>query len=163
MFSSGPYKHPRPKTGFPNASSSHLAVLQHASSLANMEDLPKICCLYWSEKGRSNGVSGNTLGRKKVIQWRKLIMKQKYQVNAKLVFWEDFLEQNWCALIWVRKILAVWKLRSNNISSKDTCRIFFGWKNDRPLPISQSFLNGWVYLIIIHQPNFQGIFGARFP
>lgn len=111
-FSSGPYKHPRPKTGFPNASSSHLAVLQHASSLANME------------KGRSNGVSGNTLGRKKVIQWRKLIMKQKYQVNAKLVFWEDFLEQNWCALIWVRKILAVWKLRSNNISSKDTCRFF---------------------------------------
>ena len=42
-------------------------------------------------------------------------------------------------------------------------QIFFGWKNDRPLPISQSFLNGWVYLIIIHQPNFQGIFEARFP
>ena len=138
-FSSGPYKHPRPKTGFPNASSSHLAVLQHASSLANMEDLPKICCLYWSEKGRSNGVSGNTLGRKKVIQWRKLIMKQKYQVNAKLVFWEDFLEQNWCALIWVRKILAVWKLRSNNISSKDTCRFFSDGKMIGPFQYPNLF------------------------
>ncbi len=97
-------KHPQPKAVFPNSSSSHLAVLQRASSLANMEVRIDLVARSMFEKspasiGKKKEITRcyrEHLKRNQVIQWFKWTKRHKYTIEAKLVFWGDFFEEKMC-------------------------------------------------------------------